>query len=815
MELDHISFPEAVKKLAQQEVGPEEIEQLSRQREAEQGKAMEITVVDPKVLDSIIAYHQEDLAHTKKAQEYLEERALWMPDVLRPLRIGYSSGNLPRILPADDNLRQQLCAMGLLTDKGRDFFLGRIVVPIFDETGVLVSVYGRAITLTSKVPHLYVRGPHRGVFNRVAIQEAQTVILAESVFDALSIIILGFPNTTASYGANGFTADHLTTFKRAKTSRVYCAYDADPAGDEAATHLAQELAPHGIEVHRVQLPCKDPNDFLKGGGTHQDFQKLLEEAKVIGVPKPSPCPTAATPQAPKPNIRVFRFEERTYEVRALPQPDSLSLKIRLKVCHEDRTFLNTFNLYADAARGTVVRRLMHVFGGAVTKRQIEKDLLAVIEHLDGQSPAKPATATATAPADEMSPADRETALTFLRSPDLVETIRAHLAILGVVGEERAKLLVYLVATSRILPTPLSLVVVSRSGAGKSFLVAKVSELMPLEERYEYTRVSAKVLFHEQTDRLKHKLMTIEEAQGMEEANYAIRVLLSNRKITNLTTVTNPVTGRHEAQENVVYGPVALIVTTTQELDFETASRAFVMSVDESVEQTERIHQAQREAYMPEGLDKQVEQEAIVRLHQNAQRLLKPLAVVNPYARRLTFPTATLRLRREHPKYLTLMATITFLFQYQRKQGVREVQGQQIPYVETDPADIDLANELVVTSLRQALEEVTTPARSLLALIRKMVIHLAEGEPLTTIRFCRRELREHTKWADHAMRGLLKELEDLELVCPVSGSFGKQYVYMLSPDHRLALAPEGTLADEIRELGLTSAADLVGKDVLKK
>jgi hypothetical protein len=321
-------------------------------------------------------------------------------------------------------------------------------------------------------------------------------------------------------------------------------------------------------------------------------------------------------------------------------------------------------------------------------------------------------------------------------------------------------------------------------------------------------VSGKALFHDDTDRLKHKLLTIEEAEGMEEAAYALRVMQSAQVLRTLSTITDPTTGRHRAQENVVHGPVALVVTTTQELDFETVSRAFVVSVDESREQTERIHQMQRQGRTLAGLGAKLRHESITTRHRNAQRLLVSLAVVNPYAPQLTFPTGTLRLRREHEKYLTLIDAITFLFQYQRQQAVYREGPAEVPYVRTAPADVDLANELIVASLRQAFDEVAQPTRELLGHVRRLVATLAGEASWTEVSFTRRQLREATAWSDRPLLEHLEKLVKLEYVQPVSGSNGREYVYTLTPDHRLALDGSGSIEDEIRAMGLKSGSELV-------
>jgi hypothetical protein len=130
-----------------------------------------------------------------------------------------------------------------------------------------------------------------------------------------------------------------------------------------------------------------------------------------------------------------------------------------------------------------VKGLVALFGGRVSREQIEEDFFALIDEFVRRQASPDATGNASAgpPAPAVSPADRDSALAYVRAPDLAARIGADLSSLGVIGEERAKLLVYLVATSRKLVRPLSLVVVSRSSAGKSFVVSRTCELMPPEE----------------------------------------------------------------------------------------------------------------------------------------------------------------------------------------------------------------------------------------------------------------------------------------------------------------------------------------------
>ena len=134
-----------------------------------------------------------------------------------------------------------------------------------DEHGNITEVYGRKITerLRSGTPlHLYLPGPHRGVFNLKALLAYQEIILCEALIDALTFWCAGYRNVTSSYGVEGFTDDHLAAFKAHGTRRVLIAYDRDEAGERGAAKVAEKLMAAGIECFRIQFPkSMDANSY--------------------------------------------------------------------------------------------------------------------------------------------------------------------------------------------------------------------------------------------------------------------------------------------------------------------------------------------------------------------------------------------------------------------------------------------------------------------------------------------------------------------------------------------------------------------------
>ena len=223
-----------------------------------------------------------------------------------------------------------------------------------------------------------------------------------------------------------------------------------------------------------------------------------------------------------------------------------------------------------------------------------------------------------------------------------------------------------------------------------------------------------------------------------------------------------------------------LTTTAIEVDEELLNRCIVLTVDEGREQTRAIHDRQRRARTLEGVVSRQERGRLMELHQNAQRLLRPLSVVNPYAEQLTFPDHRTRMRRDHMKYLALIEAIALLHQYQRPVREVEHRGTKLRYVEVTKADIALANRLTHEVLGRSLDELPPQTRRLLGLVDELVreetkrLGLERGD----FRFSRRELRDRTGWGDTQLKVHLGRLVELEYVLVHRGRQGQSYGYEL-------------------------------------
>ena len=250
---------------------------------------------------------------------------------------------------------------------------------------------------------------------------------------------------------------------------------------------------------------------------------------------------------------------------------------------------------------------------------------------------------AAAPVAAMTEDERVDAMELLSDPDLAEQVVQDLGALGVVGEETNLLVGYLATISRKAERPFGVVVQSSSAAGKSTLADAVCALVPEEDLASYSAVTGQALYYVGAADLAHKVLAVAEEQGASRASYALKLLVTEGRLSIASTGKDTATGKLRTRSYEVAGPVALVLTTTAtDIDPELANRLVVLGVDEDQAQTRAILAAQRQAATLDGLVARLRRERIVARHRNAQRLIEPMPVVIPDAERHRLP------RPRHP-----------------------------------------------------------------------------------------------------------------------------------------------------------------------
>ncbi len=504
-------------------------------------------------------------------------------------------------------------------------------------------------------------------------------------------------------------------------------------------------------------------------------------------PLASPLPPAPATDAPLEihgDEIVMTHGDRRYRVRGLAKNLSFDqMKVNVLASRGEQFHVDTIEMYAARQRALFIKQAAEEMcvKEDVVKRDFGKLLLKLEELQDEQirKTLEPKEQTVT-----LTDAERDAALELLRDPNLLQRILTDYQRCGVVGEETNKLVCYLAAVSRKLDEPLAIIIQSSSAAGKSWLMNAALAMMPEEEQVKYSAMTGQSLFYMSETNLRHKILAIVEEEGAERASYALKLLQSEGELTIASTGKDPTNGRLVTHEYRVEGPVMILLTTTAvEVDEELLNRCIVLTVDEDREQTRAIHRLQRERQTLEGLLARRDRDHILAVHRNAQRLLRPVHVTNPFARELTFLDDQTRTRRDHLKYLTLIRSIALLHQYQRPTKSVNHHGQAVQYIEATIDDIAAANALAHEALGRSLDELAPQTRRLLLLIDELVTEACKQSAVERCdhRFSRRQVREFTGWGNTQLRLHFSRLEELEYLLVHRGGRGQSFVYELLYD----------------------------------
>ena len=753
-----------------------------------------------------LAIYRQAWAGEPGPRDWLTQMGIADCALMERYQIGYSSGRLRGILPAQGDVWDELAGIGVMGPDGREVLAGCVVLPVFGPEQELVTLCGIRMDHARPVRETPLPGSEPCVWNIGAAKSHAELFVVDNLVDALSMVMAGCGNVVTPLATDRLPAP-AAAFLAEYGVRQLLFLAAGPA----STPLAGLPKPQreSVLLQTATLPDGlSPSGFLRARGP-----RALASA-IAGL---DAKPTAARESTRRGVARKgiagiepcaddgFRvtYGARRYQVMGLREATG-QLRATVRVEQGGRLHIDTLDLYRARARGAFCQEAACLLDQPLA--QIRADVVRLIRTAEEHKPPAQAGPTQS-PGRTMVPEDQREAEEFGRAPDLVERILADYDACGIVGERNNKLLCYLAAVSRKLPEPLSVLIISSSGAGKSALQDATLAFCPPEDVVKLTSLTGKALYYRDEFSLRHKVLALEEEAGAQDAAYAVRSLISSGELTIESTMRDPATGRLRAMANRVQGPTAVFCTATgPEVSTENRSRFVVIGIDESREQTRRILAMQRRRRGPGA---GVASERTIARHRNFQRLLRPVAVVNAFAPSLAFGDYRLQARRDQPKYLSLIDAVAVL--RQMSKSVHEPAADTSrghPWVEVDLTDIEIATELVNETMGTSLGELSLPSRNLLRLLQDMLtarrprrsVHHLPDETLT---FTRREVREFTGWSTWRIHTYLQELVECEYVLRVSGRHGCR--------HRYELAYDGAEKDGgVFFLGLKSVGELTGR-----
>jgi len=565
---------------------------------------------------------------------------------------------------------------------------------------------------------------------------------------------------------------------------VILAFDNDQAGQKASAELGGKLVAEGFSVKRIFPGSKDWNEDLLAGVEAAAIRAKIAEAALSA---PKGLQDALDVRRDGSRFQ-FTMGGMSYRLWGAREMFNTNLRVSIRAECKGECFYDNLDLYSSRSRTFYSQNLAALF--ELEPKRVEKDLLSILEYLEAERDKRLSSADFTPVRHELTEEERRLGLQLLQSPDLFDQVVRDMDALGYVGEELNKQLVYIAASSRKLEDPISILILSASAAGKSFLVDTVRKLIPPEDVIAVTSLSDQALNYIPDGQLLHKFLILGEAVHSESIEHQIREMLSGHELSRMVAIKDEKTGKmatHTLTKQVIVS--AIMSSTSHDINPENASRCFLVNADESGEQTARIHASQREKYsLSRYFDRLHRVPRIISRHHAAQRLLRSLLIVNPFAEHLDFPRSLIRTRRDHERFVDLIACVCFLRQYQKESKCSRdpKSASEVEYVECDTEDYRIAYGIMTGSVMSSTyAEIPRAMAAFYEELRELFRARARETALKPLEvgLAQREIRKGIGWVGgESAKKYLRRLVSLEyLQLSHGGERGMRNSYQLVAD----------------------------------
>lgn len=775
-------------------------------------------------LERIFAYFQNGLHMSSIGNEYVKQRGLDKGMLAaKGCAIGYNSGQYHH--RTNSNLIEGSVKYGLLlaSDKNNTGGSGyniwgkmSIVFQLKNKQGQTVSFYARSIYDTKNSKHYYMKDSE-GLFPAYPAVNTKSLLITESVIDAATLLQHHEINSQftilAAYGTNRLTDEHLIAIKElSELQEIVFYFDGDDAGSNATRKYAtivKELLPTVCVSIVKTLEGEDVNSIYCKYGLEIIAQQINERTVIYEAGTHTPAPQHNTAQTESKTIELTPLQEVTEEKQTQPKKqlpttpkqesntnfsadnpeallwqneklhvlilggiklsglDRLKVTLKIKAKHNHYTPLrHNIDLYNTEHLLRLKQNVSEQLDVSLSFTDVSfNELIEALENyrLERIGSLQPTKAMS----QPMTTLETDTALAYLKHPELMANTMSDIGRTGIVGEHDNRLTMFLVFLSRITNDPLHIISFGASGTGKTYLQENVAKLIPDENKLEITTLSGNALYYFKNDDLKNKLLLIEDYDGVQDGLYPLRELSTKQKITKTVSLKDS-KGNIKTYTFVVEGPVSIAGCTTKESVYEdNANRCILLYLDTSTRQDELIMEYQRK--VSAGLINYKEEEAQRTLLRNVQRMIKPIKVVNPYAPCLKIPKNVLKPRRSHRLYLRFIEVVTLYHQYQRELKAKDNEL----HIETTFEDIAWANKLLKHILIRKADELTTACRNFLERLKK---HLKDKNETTfKAKDIRGELRIHAS----SLKKYLLELYNNGYIKQSGGNKQRGYIYEIA------------------------------------
>ena len=754
----------------------------------------------------------------EKAREYLNGRGL-DPD---KMSVGYIGIDLGK--GWNRQLQESAMQLGILKQTKPDTFAPKFknCVLFFtkNEKGQVIDLYGRSVIDGTENRHFYLNGHHQGIYPKYPEPGTKKLILTEAIIDCETLLqqpeLTEHYSIIALFGTNGFTQEIQQAIQGLpELEEVILFFDGDNAGQMAITRVSEKLKEirPGIKVTYVDTPKDEDINSLLQGHDPEIFSHLIKERKQISIKKKDqdgqstfntpesfqdPKPAAYEPElnTTNPDRITYHDGELLFTIWGGIEKDNIHrLKINLLVQLKSdgfKYYQDDVNLYSNGQLQRYIRGASEELeaGTNLLKITIRK-LQTLLEEYrlkqveEEKKALKPKVY-------QMTRAEEQQAMNFLKSRQLAQNTLKAIEKSGLVGEQKNGLLLFFLYLSRLLDEPLHAIIYGKSGSGKTYLQTKISECLPDESVRTITSLTENTLYYSAKDFWKHKVLLIEDLEGVYNAFLPLREFMSKQSITKLTT-DKDAKGNNVQKVLSVEGPICVSGATTQGNIYEdNANRSFLLHVDETPGHAREVMNYQRNHQA--GLINELEQDQYRQLLKNSQRLLHKIRIINPYAPELDIPECVFKKLRTNMHYLKLIEIITFYHQHGR-EWKQDKEGR--PYIETTLEDIEMANWLVKDTLIRKSDELGGDIRSFFESLKYYLQSQNRNGEQTS--FYSKDIRRHFRLHPMKLSRNLVNLEKRGFIKLISANRQSGYEYqVISWDDYEALKNNVDILDRIIE-----------------
>ncbi|NQY68174.1 MAG: toprim domain-containing protein [Flavobacteriales bacterium] len=670
-----------------------------------------------------------------------------------------------------------------------------LVFPLRNKENQIVSLYGRSITKG----HYYTSN-RKGLYPKYLPAETKKLILTESIIDAATLlqneVITNQYEVLALYGTNGLTSEHIEAIKSLKLLEdIVLFLDGDAAGEKAAKKYAEQFKMENeeLKISIVQTPKDEDINSLLDGHEAEIFTQLLQERTIF---------SSADQGAPESNNKTEELKlntnnqtldtnnpERIIFKNNCPSGSDLTvtdwggiekenlsrLRVSLHITSQEntlpdgrqeyKTFRDDVNLYSHTAVKKLIQNVAELLELSTT--EVSSTIAELTEELEAYRMGERAMQIqALKPKQyEMTQTEVRAAQAFLKGENLVKKTLELISKSGLVGEQKNGLMLFFLYLSRLQDEPLHAIIFGKSGSGKTYLQKRISECLPEEAVRTVTSLTENTLYYSAKNFWKHKVLLIEDLEGVYQAFLPLREFMSNQSISKLTT-DKDAKGNNVQKVLTVEGPICVSGATTKESIYEdNANRSFLLHIDESPNHLNEVMTYQRK--MKADLINETEQDDAKQLLKNTQRILHNIRVVNPYAMDLKIPDMVFKKLRTNMHYLKLIEIITFYHQCQRHRH-KDKNGK--PFIKTEIIDIEWANWLVKETLLRKSDELSGDNRQFFERLKTAV---PEGQS-----FYNKQIRESFRMNRMSVNRHLRNLEGMGYLEQTGGNRKQGFEYVI-------------------------------------